>query len=331
MLRTPPTFTARIPLLPFFLLLRALPVHGPFVHLPLLPPFPLTAAPTALGANSGRSCSRPGSPSACNSAARRRWTYSHCKRLPLSRACRRGLWDYVLLRPLGHGAISIVRLVRRRSDAGLFPVKDLPKANVLASPSPVAHLLEQHRELARFARARTVFVSPLFDAFETRRHLYFVTSVARYGDPVVPLLQLEVNRMPADTARELFAEIVLGLEELHGIGYLYGDMMLENLLLSASGHIRLDELGLVKRLLVSRCGSECSASSDAARLSVSSEVCASDGAESLLSCCSCDYVDSIVRLLARTHIFVGTRRYFSPEHLCGHHRSNGGYGAPADV
>ena len=121
-----------------------------------------------------------------------------------------------------------------------------------------------------------------------------------------PSLRIRVVSRPADAARELFAEIVLGLEELHSISYLYCDA--GHLLLLAPGHIRLVDLGLVKRLPVWRCGSECSASGDAARLSVSSEVCTSDGAELLLSRCSSDEGDSIVRLLARTHIFVGTRR-----------------------
>lgn len=136
-----------------------------------------------------------------------------------------------MLRPLGHGAISSVRPVPRRSDAALFPLKALHKANVLASPSRVAHLLEEGRELARFARACTVFVSALVDDFETHMHLYLVTHVARYGDLAVVLAQLEGNRLPADATREVFAEIVLGLQELPGMGYLYCNVMLDNLLL----------------------------------------------------------------------------------------------------
>lgn len=92
------------------------------------------------------------------------------------------------------------------------------------------------------------------------------------------------------------------------MGYLYRDLKLGNILLNRSGHVRLADFGLVKRLEVEWEGS-----------------CVSSESETDEEC------DEKFRLVGRTNSFVGTRRYMSPEHLNGGHVTRRGYGAPADV
>lgn len=150
----------------------------------------------------------------------------------------------------------------------------------------------------------------LVDAFETSTHLCFVTELASYGDLQGLFDALPARRAPEHVARHFFAEALLGLEETHRMGFLYRDLKPGNLLLSRSGHVRLADLGLAKRLHV-----------DLEDSSVPAEL--RDESEQ----------EESFRLVGHTTTFVGTRRYMSPEHL--HPARTGstlhGYGAPADI
>jgi serum/glucocorticoid-regulated kinase 2 len=56
----------------------------------------------------------------------------------------------------------------------------------------------------------------------------------------------KLKRLPEDSAKVYFAEILLGLEHLHSKNIVYRDIKPENILLDIDGHIRIADFGLSK-------------------------------------------------------------------------------------
>ncbi|XP_071986769.1 protein kinase C delta type-like [Engystomops pustulosus] len=79
-------------------------------------------------------------------------------------------------------------------------------------------------------------------AFHTSKCAYYVMEVAARGD-----LQGFITRTgPLDikTVKFIAAEVVCGIESLHNHGILHCDLKLNNLLLTAEGHVKITDFGL---------------------------------------------------------------------------------------
>lgn len=207
--------------------------------------------------------------------------------------------SYDIIRQLGRGASGTVFLAKRHSDGRRVAMKRIPKCEALHSNSTLRNFVNEYLTLSTLS---SPFTLSLLDAFETTNHLNLITPLAVHGD-LQKFLIYAPTGVPEPLAKQLFAEMLEGLEDLHRSGYLYRDMKLPNMLLTSNGHVQLADFGLVRKLkVVTGASSSSSSSSD------------SDG-------------DDEFRLVGRTRSFVGTRRYMSPEHTI---RSLG-YGAPADM
>ena len=60
------------------------------------------------------------------------------------------------------------------------------------------------------------------------------------GDVVNLMSNCDINE---DRARFYVAELVLALEAIHAMGYIHRDVKPDNMLVSASGHIKLADFG----------------------------------------------------------------------------------------
>lgn len=193
----------------------------------------------------------------------------------------------------------------------MFAMKAISKADVFLSDARLRYLVAERVALAEAAERRSAFIVRLVDAFETAEHLCFVTELAAFGDLGAVVRSMPEGRLGEGVVKGMFAEIVLGLEESHRMGYLYRDMKLGNLLLTRTGHVRLADLGLAKRVEMKHEGGADSGS----------DVTSSSEEEE----------EEMFRLVGRTSSLVGTRRYMSPEHLQKGADEEREYGAAADV
>jgi len=91
------------------------------------------------------------------------------------------------------------------------------------------------------------FLMKLHYSFQTPDKLYLVMDFINGGE-LFYHLQSE-RRFSPERSRFYAAEIVLGLEHLHKNGIIYRDLKPENLLLDASGHIKMTDFGLSKENL----------------------------------------------------------------------------------
>jgi len=93
-------------------------------------------------------------------------------------------------------------------------------------------------------RLRHPFLVNMHYAFQTSENLYLILDFVNGGE-LFHHLQTD-KRFAENRVRFYAAEILLGLEYLHNSGVLYRDLKLENLLLTADGHIILTDFGLSK-------------------------------------------------------------------------------------
>ncbi|WVQ70619.1 hypothetical protein IAR50_000139 [Cryptococcus sp. DSM 104548] len=162
-------------------------------------------------------------------------------------------------RVIGHGAFGVVRIAREREGGRLVAMKQLRKADMLqksqeghvkaekdllasassSHPPPLANLP------ASSAPAPSRIVQ-LFYAFQDTDHLYLVLEYMGGGD----LLNLLVERdtFSEDMTRVYVAEMVLALEETHGLGYVHRDIKPDNFLFDKEGHIKISDFGLATDL-----------------------------------------------------------------------------------
>ena len=149
------------------------------------------------------------------------------------------LEDYEVLKPISRGAFGRVILARKRTTGDLFALKVLRKRDLLRKNLMAAALAERDA-LAR--SGANPFVVRLFYSFTSANSLYLVMEYAPGGDCYSLLRALGSLEEPM--ARTYIAEVVLALEFCHANGIVHRDLKPDNLLVSASGHLKLADFGL---------------------------------------------------------------------------------------
>jgi protein-serine/threonine kinase len=149
------------------------------------------------------------------------------------------------------------------------------------------------------ASARHPYVVPLHYSFQSEKHLYLVLEYCAGGEFFRVLQRQPNHRIDEDTARFYVAEVILALEYLHLMGYVYRDLKPENILLHANGHAMLSDFDLSKRCFPRRVPPLVKSMFHFFNRhvkGVDTRVCAND---------------------LRSSSFVGTEEYLSPEILRG--------------
>jgi serine/threonine kinase 38 len=148
--------------------------------------------------------------------------------------------DFESLRVLGRGAFGEVALVR--CGGKLFAMKTLSRE--LPQPGPmaqhVAHVRAERDALA--ALNASPFIVSLFFSFQSSSGLHFVTEFAPGGDLMQVLIAQ--GHLSEPLCRLYAAELILAIAAVHGAGFIHRDVKPDNILLDASGHLLLTDLGL---------------------------------------------------------------------------------------
>ena len=151
--------------------------------------------------------------------------------------------EFVFGHVLGSGSFSCVRyakrIVRGRSAAAWpeFAIKVMDR-QLVAAQRYEANVEREQRIMSRFHHPN---VTSLLAVCSNAHHLYFITEYAARGDLHTHLTTL--GSFSADTARFVAAEIVRALQHLHGLRVLWGDCKPENVLVHASGHVKICDFG----------------------------------------------------------------------------------------
>jgi len=148
--------------------------------------------------------------------------------------------SFEFLTVIGQGSFGKVVQVRHKETGDIFAMKVLNKKNIV-DRGEVEHTRAEKNILMKIDHP---FLMRLHYSFQTSDKLYLVMDFINGGELFFHL-QNE-RKFNNDRARFYASEICLGIAHLHAAGIIYRDLKPENLLLDASGHIKVTDFGLSK-------------------------------------------------------------------------------------
>lgn len=150
------------------------------------------------------------------------------------------------VKQLGSGDVGLVDLVQIQGDAETrYAMKTLEKREMVER-NKVMRVLTEERILGAVDHP---FLARLYGTIQTDTHLHFLMQYCGGGELYGLLMSQPNKRLQESHMKFYVAEILLALQYLHLLGFVYRDLKPENILLSASGHALLTDFDL------SYCGS----------------------------------------------------------------------------
>lgn len=166
------------------------------------------------------------------------------------------LEDFDFYSKLGEGGFGFVVHCRKKSTGTVlhyincmsnviagkhFAMKLQRKQGLVTQYKTRPHKIDYEKQA--FAICQHPFIVSLDYAFQTRSLAIMVLELDTAGDLYHCLKQAPDKRLPPERVRFYAAELVLALSYMHSLGLIYRDLKPQNVLLSASGHIQLTDLG----------------------------------------------------------------------------------------
>lgn len=143
---------------------------------------------------------------------------------------------------LGVGGFGQVDLVSAEGFAEKFAIKKLSKEHIVQN-SQEEHVLNEKRVLERL---NNPFCISLLATFKDERYVYLMMDSCTGGELWLHLKHKGSFREQA--AKFYVASVVEGLAYIHSIGYVYRDLKPENLMLDATGYVKIVDFGFAKKI-----------------------------------------------------------------------------------
>ncbi|KAI9847353.1 MAG: rim15, signal transduction response regulator [Sclerophora amabilis] len=166
---------------------------------------------------------------------------------PQVRAVPPSIKDFEIIKPISKGAFGSVYLSKKKSTGDYFAIKVLKKADMVAK-NQVTNV-KAERAIMMW-QGESDFVAKLYWTFSSKDYLYLVMEYLNGGD-CASLIKV-LGGLPEDWAKKYLAEVVLGVEHLHGRGIVHRDLKPDNLLIDQKGHLKLTDFGLSRMGLIGR-------------------------------------------------------------------------------
>lgn len=149
--------------------------------------------------------------------------------------------DFSIIKPISRGAFGKVFLGYKNNDTEkLFAVKVMKKSEMI-NKNMVSQVITERNALAL---SRSPFCVNLFYSLQSASYIYLVMEYMVGGD--LKSLLAMYGFFDEVSARFYCAEICMALEYLHEHGIVHRDIKPDNMLVSATGHVKLTDFGLSK-------------------------------------------------------------------------------------
>nr|AML76899.1 putative LOV domain-containing protein [Ettlia oleoabundans] len=258
------------------------------------------------------------------------------------------LRHFARVKQLGSGDVGMVDLVQLVGSHHRFALKSLEKREMLER-NKVGRV---RTEEAILSKVDHPFLATLYGTLQTDTHLHFLLEYCSSGELYALLNSQPNKRLKEDVVRFYACEVLLALQYLHLLGFVYRDLKPENILLHESGHIMLTDFdlsycqgstspsllvlpqdhpavqgansssaaaapaGKAERTNGSSAASR-SSSKDVRRASKEVPRMSKDGGRQPLALASGRHVLLVAQPDGRANSFVGTEEYLAPEVISG--------------
>lgn len=227
------------------------------------------------------------------------------------------------IKQLGSGDVGLVDLVQLQGTTMKFAMKTLDKWE-MQERNKIQRVQAEEKILSTIDHP---FCATLYCTIQTEMHLHFIMEHCLGGE--LYSLLCAKRHFTEEATRFYAAEVLLALQYLHLLGYVYRDLKPENILMHASGHIMLTDfdLSFVKGHTEPRI-EVLSGRNKKSTASTSEEPGRSDN-KCLPNRFKHDVAENDIALIAepvaRANSFVGTEEYLAPEII-----NAAGHGAEVD-
>ena len=152
---------------------------------------------------------------------------------------------YRIGRVLGKGAFGKVSLAMHKLSEQLVAIKSMSKED-LQSEEDLKRRTKL--EMGILKQCNHLNVVKLYDTFETQKHICFVIELAS-GNDLFSYIKKR-RRLKEDVARFFFKQLCEGLAYIHNAKkVVHRDIKLENILLDATGNVKICDFGVSRQLL----------------------------------------------------------------------------------
>ncbi|KAF8064530.1 hypothetical protein HT031_003330 [Scenedesmus sp. PABB004] len=224
------------------------------------------------------------------------------------------------VKQLGAGDVGLVDLVSLQGTDLKFAMKTLDKWE-MQERNKVQRVLTECGILGAIDHP---FLATCYCTLQTDSHLHFVMEYCEGGELYGLLNAQPRKRLKESHVKFYAAEVLLALQYLHLLGFIYRDLKPENILLHHSGHVLLTDFDL-----------SYSRGATAPRMQATNAECAARGgggsctrAQEPLAPGQAPNGDELLLIAepaARANSFVGTEEYLAPEVI-----NAAGHSAPVD-
>lgn len=152
--------------------------------------------------------------------------------------------DFIFGKVIGEGSFSTVYLAKDIHTNKEYAIKVCDKSHIIKQKK-TEYVKREKEVLNMLADAKHSFVR-LFCTFQDAERLYFVMSYAKNGE-LLPHIN-KVGSFDIECTKFYSAEILRGLEYLHGLGIIHRDLKPENILLDEKMHVLITDFGCAKIL-----------------------------------------------------------------------------------
>ncbi|XP_066436457.1 serine/threonine-protein kinase N3 isoform X2 [Eleutherodactylus coqui] len=150
--------------------------------------------------------------------------------------------DFSCVSVLGRGHFGKVVLAEYKTTGKLYAIKALKKREIV-NRDEFESLQCEKRIFEVVNSSGHPFLVNLFGCFQTSEHACFVMEYMPGGDL---MMHIHANVFSQPATRFYSACVVLGLQFLHQKRIIYRDLKLDNLLMDASGFVKIADFGLCK-------------------------------------------------------------------------------------
>lgn len=226
------------------------------------------------------------------------------------------------VKQLGAGDVGLVDLVQLQGTDLKFAMKTLDKWE-MQERNKVQRVLTEESILAVIDHP---FLATCYCTLQTDSHLHFVMEFCEGGELYGLLNAQPRKRLKEAHVKFYAAEVLLALQYLHLLGYIYRDLKPENILLHHTGHVLLTDFDLSYARGTTQPRMQATSAACSQRRSTSSSCTkAEDPGPSPGQAPNGDELLLLAEPVARANSFVGTEEYLAPEVI-----NAAGHSSPVD-